>query len=112
MNTGTTIIETVSDKKKNKIIQQLYKAIAEYKKHLVGHTFLFVYDSKFFELTFGIRNFQHLTGVCSKLSSEEFYQKCGKRQIRFDDIYFTNKHTSANAEKKVTMFTLFARISE
>ena len=65
--------------KKNAIRQGIIDSARIYSQSLAGKTFLYVYGEEFFEVSFPIDHFLHLTGVETKLSAKDFY-KMQKRQ--------------------------------
>ena len=66
--------------KKNAIRQGIIDSAGIYSQSLAGKTFLYVYGEEFFEVSFPIDHFLHLTGVETKLSAKDFY-KMQQRQI-------------------------------
>lgn len=66
--------------KKNAIRQGIIDSAGIYSQSLAGKTFLYVYGEEFFEVSFPIDHFLHLTGVETKLSAKDFYKNAKKRQ--------------------------------
>ncbi len=87
--------------KKNAIRQDIIASAVVYSQDLAGKTFLFVYGEEFFEVSFPVDNFLHLTGVATKLSAHNFYKNAKKGILTNNQFYFTADHTYANAKKKL-----------
>lgn len=56
--------------KKNAIRQGIIEAAIVYSQSLAGKTFLYVYGDEYFEVSFPIDHFLHLTGVETRLSAK------------------------------------------
>ena len=65
--------------KKNAIRQGIIDSAGIYSQSLAGKTFLYVYGEEFFEVSFPIDHFLHLTGVETKLSAKDFYKNARKK---------------------------------
>lgn len=87
--------------KKNAIRQDILDAAAIYSSELAGKVFLYVYGNDFFEVSFPVDHFLHLTGVETKLSAKEFYKNAKKRILTDHQFYFSNRHPYSNAKKKL-----------
>lgn len=72
-----------------------------YSNDLAGKTFLYVYGEEFFEVSFPVDHFLHLTGVETKLSAKNFYKNAKKGILTNNQFYFTGRHPYANAKKKL-----------
>lgn len=48
---------------REKIVQEIKKAAALYKKYLVGKRFLYVFEGRYIEVIYKSANFRHLTQV-------------------------------------------------
>lgn len=59
--------------KKNAIRQGITEAEIVYFQNLAGKTFLYVCGDEYFEVSFLIDHFLHLTGVETRLSAKDFY---------------------------------------
>ena len=59
--------------KKNAIRQGIIEAAIVYSQSLAGKTFLYVYGDEYFEVSFPIDHFLHLTGVETRLSASKKY---------------------------------------
>lgn len=68
--------------KKNAIRQDIIDSAAIYSQSLAGKTFLYVYGEEFFEVSFPIDHFLHLTGVETKLSAKDFYKNAKKQNLQ------------------------------
>ena len=55
--------------KKNTIRQGIIDSAVIYSSDLAGKTFLYVYGNDFFEVSFPVDHFLHLTGVETELSA-------------------------------------------
>lgn len=87
--------------KKNQIRQGIIDAAVVYSKELAGKTFLYVYGNEYFEVSFPIDHFLHLTGVETKISAKEFYRNAKKGFLTDKQFYFSGRHPFANAKKKL-----------
>lgn len=65
--------------KKNVIRQDIIDAADVYSQNLAGKTFLYVYGEEFFEVSFPVNRFLHLTGVKTNLSANDFYKNAKKK---------------------------------
>lgn len=64
--------------KKNVIRQGITEAEIVYFQNLAGKTFLYVCGDEYFEVSFPIDHFLHLTGVETRLSAKDFYNNAKK----------------------------------
>lgn len=64
--------------KKNAIRQEIMDSAVIYSSDLAGKTFLYVYGNEFFEVSFPVDHFLHLTGVETRLSAKDFYKNAKK----------------------------------
>lgn len=87
--------------KKNAIRQDIMDSAAIYSRDLAGKIFLYVYGNEFFEVSFPVDHFLHLTGVETRLSAKNFYKNAKKGILTNNQFYFTSKHPYANAKKKL-----------
>ena len=87
--------------KKNAIRQGIIDSAGIYSQSLAGKTFLYVYGEEFFEVSFPIDHFLHLTGVETKLSAKDFYKNAKKAKLTSSQFYFDARHPYANARKKL-----------
>lgn len=86
---------------KNVIIRKIRRAAQNYKKHLVGKTFMFAYDNKYIEVIFKKSCFMHLTGVNSNLDAENFYKHAvNGNNLKPSEIRFDSDHPFDLADKK------------
>ena len=87
--------------KKNAIRQDIIDSAAIYSQSLAGKAFLYVYGEDFFEVSFPVDHFLHLTGVETKLSAKDFYKNAKKAKLTNSQFYFDARHIYANAKKKL-----------
>ena len=87
--------------KKNAIRQGIVDAAIVYSQNLGGKTFLYVYGDEYFEVSFPIDHFLHLTGVETRLSTKDFYKNAKKSILTNNQFYFDARHVYANAKKKL-----------
>lgn len=87
--------------KKNAIRQDIIDSAVIYSSGLAGKTFLYVYGEEFFEVSFPVDHFLHLTGVETGLSAKDFYKNAKKGILTNSQIYFSSRHPFANAKKKL-----------
>lgn len=87
--------------KKNAIRQGIIDSAVIYSSDLAGKTFLYVYGNDFFEVSFPVDHFLHLTGVETELSAKNFYKNAKKGILTNNQFYFSVRHPYANAKKKL-----------
>ena len=87
--------------KKNAIRQGIIKAAIVYSQSLAGKMFLYVYGDEYFEVSFPVDHFLHLTGVETRLSANDFYKNAKKAILTNNQFYFDARHVYANAKKKL-----------
>lgn len=87
--------------KKNAIRQDIIDSAGIYSKNLAGKAFLYVYGEEFFEVSFPVDHFLHLTGVETNLSAKDFYKNAKKGKLTNNQFYFDTRHPYANAKKKL-----------
>lgn len=85
--------------KKNAIRKEIIESAEIYSKDLAGKNFL--YGEEFFEVSFPVNHFLHLTGVETELPAKEFYKNAKKGKLTNNQFYFSGKHPYANAKKKL-----------
>lgn len=57
--------------------------------------FLYVYGDEYFEVSFAVDHFLHLTGVGTKLSAKDFYKNAKKANLTDNQFYFDARHPDA-----------------
>ena len=87
--------------KKNAIRQDIIDSAGVYSQNLAGKAFLYVYGEEFFEVSFLVDHFLHLTGVETTLSAKDFYKNAKKGKLTNSQFYFDARHPYANAKKKL-----------
>ena len=87
--------------KKNAIRQDIIDAARIYSQYLAGKVFLYVYGNEYFEVSFPVDHFLHLTGVETKLSALDFYKNAKRAKLTCNQFYFDARHPYANAKKKL-----------
>ena len=87
--------------KKNAIRQGITEAEIVYCQNLAGKTFLYVCGDEYFEVSFPIDHFLHLTGVETRLSAKDFYNNAKKSILTKNQFYFDARHVYANAKRKL-----------
>ena len=87
--------------KKNAIRQGITEAEIVYFQNLAGKTFLYVCGDEYFEVSFLIDHFLHLTGVETRLSAKDFYKNAKKSILTNNQFYFDARHVYANAKRKL-----------
>lgn len=93
-------METKTDKK-NIIRQDIIDSARIYSQNLAGKFFLYVYGDEYFEVSFPVDHFLHLTGVETKLSAKDFYKNAKKAKLTNKQFYFDTRHPYANAKRKL-----------
>ena len=86
---------------KKEIVKEIIKAAKAYKLHLVGKTFLYVFDNRYIEVIYKTANFRHLTGVDTKLSAKAFYKLAVSNKLQAGQVYFSANHPYQLCRKKV-----------
>ena len=92
---------TTKTEKKNAIRQNIIEAAKIYSQNLAGKAFLYVYGEEYFEVSFPVENFLHLTGVETRLSAKDFYKNAKKAKLSDKQFYFDTRHPYAIAKKKL-----------
>lgn len=87
--------------KKNTIRQDIIDSAGIYSQNLAGKAFLYVYGEEFFEVSFPVDHFLHLTGVETNLPATDFYKNAKKRKLTNSQFYFDARHPYANAKRKL-----------
>lgn len=87
--------------KKSAIRQDIIDSAGIYGQNLAGKAFLYVYGNEYFEVSFPVNHFLHLTGVETKLSANDFYKNAKKAKLTNSQFYFDVRHPYANAKKKL-----------
>lgn len=87
--------------KKNAIRHGIIEAAIVYSQSLAGKTFLYVYGDEYFEVSFPVDHFLHLTGVETRRSAKDFYRNAKKAILTNNQFYFDARHIYANAKKKL-----------
>lgn len=87
--------------KKNAIRQGIIDSASVYSQSLAGKAFLYVYGEEYFEVSFPVEHFLHLTGVKTGLSAKDFYKNAKKGKLTNNQFYFDGRHPYANAKKKL-----------
>lgn len=91
----------------------IVKAAKVYKK-MVGKSYLYIYDSSYFEARYKINNFMHLAGVDSKGSAKSFYQKASLGTLKRSDIKVDSRHplrTALNKSDLLSNLDMFVNTS-
>jgi hypothetical protein len=87
--------------KKNVIRQGIIDSANVYSQSLAGKAFLYIYGEEYFEVSFPVDHFLHLTGVETGLSAKDFYKNAKKGKLTNSQFYFNERHPYANAKKKL-----------
>ena len=87
--------------KKNIIRQGIIDSAEIYSQNLAGKVLLYVYGEEYFEVSFPVDHFLHLTGVETRLSARDFYKNTKKTILTNNQFYFDARHPCANAKKKL-----------
>ena len=87
--------------KKNMIRQGIIDSAEIYSQNLAGKVFLYVYGEEYFEVSFPVDHFLHLTGVETRLSARDFYKNTKKTILTNNQFYFDARHPFANVKKKI-----------
>ena len=86
---------------KEQIVREIIRAAGLYKQHLVGRTFLYVFDGRSIEVIYKAQNFRHLTGVDTGLPAKRFYQNAVNRTLQQNQIWFSPQHPYQLCLRKV-----------
>ena len=60
-----------------------------------------MYGDEYFEVSFPVDHFLHLTGVGTNLSARAFYKNAKRAILTSNQFYFDTRHPYANAKKKL-----------
>ncbi|MFI3326159.1 MAG: PBECR4 domain-containing protein [Clostridia bacterium] len=82
------------------IVDKIVDFAQDYKENLLGNTFMFVFDNRFIEISFTIKEFAHLTGVDKKLTAKEFYNDALNKRLRENQIWFSERYPYELCVKK------------
>lgn len=97
---------------KSQIIRRIHNAANTYKDYFVGNTYMFVYGDQYVEVIFKKSSFLHLTGVNTKLNSENFYDHALRhRGLRPQEIFFDRDHPYDLADKKTNCLSDLYKIT-
>ena len=88
---------TKTDKKEH-IRKQIIDASYIYRDNLAGKAFLYVIGDEYFEVVFQTDRFMHLTGVNSRLSAQEFYDKAKESELTTGQIFFDSRLTMVTCQ--------------
>lgn len=77
---------------REQVVATIQAAAQSYKEHLVGQTFLYVFDQRAIEVLYKAQNFKHLTGVDSRLSARDFYKAALRGRLQGTQIFFNARH--------------------
>lgn len=88
--------------KKNNIRKEIIDAAKIYSANLAGKDFLYVYGSEYFEVSFPVTHFLHLTGVETDLNAKDFYKNAKNGKLSDKQFFFDKRHPFANAKRKLT----------
>ncbi len=83
------------------IRDQIIDAARIYGRYLAGHSFLYVFGNSYFELSFPVDRFKHLTGVNSDTPTKLFYQDAKKGSLTINQIYFDKRYLYDLANRKL-----------
>ena len=87
---------------KARIIQTITSAAVQYKQHLVGKTFLYVFEGRMIEVAYHAKEFRHLTGVAARgLTALSFYDKAVDGTLQESQIYFDVNHRFHLCKRKM-----------
>ena len=92
---------TRRQRNKTSALRNLLIVSQEYKNNMVGKIFMYVFDNRFIEVNYKVKNFKHLTGVDSALSADQFYRNCINRTLTIEQFYFNARHPYHLAENKI-----------
>lgn len=98
-------MERVQDRKN--IVEEIKKAAALYKKHLVGKRFLYVFEGQYIEVIYKAQNFRHLTGVNTRLSAKQFYSYAVRNLLEVHQIGFNRVHPYDLCVKKSNILKMW-----
>ena len=89
------------EEKKSNIRKNIIEASEIYSKNLAGKVFLYIYGNEFFEVSFPVNRFLHLTGVNTLLNAKEFYKRARKSELTNKQFFFDSRNTYHNSKKKL-----------
>ncbi|MFI3236614.1 MAG: PBECR4 domain-containing protein [Lachnospiraceae bacterium] len=91
------------------IVDKIVEFARDYSEHLLGNTFMFVFDNRYIEVSFRKSDFAHLTGVDKHLSANDFYKEAKRGTLRENQIRFSSRHPYDLCLKKVVHMEDLAR---
>ena len=97
--------------KKDFIRKHIVDASCVYRDNLAGKVFLYVTGDEYFEVVFQTDRFMHLTGVNSRLSAQEFYDKATDSKLTTGQFYFDPQHPYRGAKKKLLCLLLLPELT-
>lgn len=86
---------------KIQITKNIINAAKQYKKFLLGKTFMYCFEDKYIEVSFRKSDFAHLTGVDKKISAKDFYKEAVNGTLRANQIFFSQRYPKDLCKKKL-----------
>lgn len=85
---------------KRELVERIHQAAIQYRKNLIGKSFLIIYEGKFVKVHFKAENFLHFCGVDTCLYAKEFYRKAANGLLKSSQIGFSDIHPYVFADIK------------
>jgi hypothetical protein len=95
---------------KLEIVDKIKKAVQLYKTHLVGKSFIYVFDNRYIEVLFRTKDFSHMTGVYTNLSAKDFYTEALRKTLTTNQIDFTKRYPYRLSSLKVNQLLSLNRM--
>lgn len=92
-----------SEKKKinkKEITLDIIEAAKVYNDYFVGRTFMYVFENKFIQVTYRVKDFKHLTGVTNEVYPNSFFKDAKNNRLSHNQIKFDKRHPYDLARKK------------
>lgn len=97
---------------KIRITQSIIQAASVYKEKMVGYSFLYVFEGRFIEVIYRVKDFMHLTGVDSNLSVDAFYREAIRGRLQHGQIYFSQRHPYDLCVRKITQLRNISAVTD
>lgn len=93
------------------LVSQINVAATEYKKNLVGNTFLYYFEGRYIEVLYRSKDFAHLTGVGTSLSAADLYKEAIRGTLQDTQISFSQRHPYKLSVRKLSHLLQLSKIT-
>lgn len=112
MTKGALIVSAKREIQKMELRQDIIEASKLYKDWFVGKTFMYVFENKYIQVTYRIKDFKHLTGVASNIGAKDFYKHSIEKVLSENNIINSLRYPFNLSRKKVTALLNFKSLIE